>query len=561
MNWGAGKVILLVAFLVTLGASFPFWLAKPGADVLFHYTLIDCFSRQFWSGDMYPRWCEGANSGLGSPVFLFYFPLPYYITTLLHPLSYFGYGAEQQYAVSVMLATFVTFLTCRRWLGDIISPGRALLCAMIFIFLPYRMEVMWFRTAFAELWCIAFMPLLFMYTRRIAKGEFKCWPMLALSMLLCVLCHVPVTFIALLGCAVQLASIARLRRGPWLFFTLSGVVAACCASVYLLPAQHFLQYLHPDALEFMRSVWVNDYIEFDKIMVRVSALLGLLISVLILAGLIYMVLCRREPITDDYARREMRGWIIASVLALLLMLPISAPLWYVFYSLSGIMTPWRAQVLIPFAIIYLFAVQIQWLMSKERQKTWCCDYMALLGLFVLLSLTMLTTRPPEVQPLYKTVMDSMVINAGEYRTRWTDEKTADREHLIALYKTQQKQSKPIEKAQLIKTKGKLEVARWDSRAVAFNVDTKKGAALALKQFYFPIWRLRIDGKDSDGISPDARSGMTQIDLPAGAHEVTLTRDLSLDMGWHYTLACASSLLGTVVLGAFMYRNRRHCAKA
>lgn len=45
-------------------------------DVLFHFNWSKYFSQQFWSGELYPRWLLGMNSGLGSPSFFFYPPIP-----------------------------------------------------------------------------------------------------------------------------------------------------------------------------------------------------------------------------------------------------------------------------------------------------------------------------------------------------------------------------------------------------------------------------------------------------------------------------------------------------
>ncbi len=98
------KKILLVAMLAGSLNLIPRLLGDPGADAFFHYTLIHCFSTQFWEGDIYPRWCMEANASLGAPVFLFYFPLPYYISALLYPLHLLG-GIETVYLAGIWLAT------------------------------------------------------------------------------------------------------------------------------------------------------------------------------------------------------------------------------------------------------------------------------------------------------------------------------------------------------------------------------------------------------------------------------------------------------------------------
>src|SRR5882672_9647668 len=43
------------------------------------------FSTQLWAGDLYPRWLMGMNEGLGSPVFYYYPPVPFFLTSLFKP--------------------------------------------------------------------------------------------------------------------------------------------------------------------------------------------------------------------------------------------------------------------------------------------------------------------------------------------------------------------------------------------------------------------------------------------------------------------------------------------
>ena len=70
------------------------------------------FSRQFWSGELYPRWLAEANKGYGSPIFLVQYPLPYFITALLRPITSFPPTATREVtrAGSVLLSR----ARCRR---------------------------------------------------------------------------------------------------------------------------------------------------------------------------------------------------------------------------------------------------------------------------------------------------------------------------------------------------------------------------------------------------------------------------------------------------------------
>jgi hypothetical protein len=554
MHWRAGSQVLLVALLVSLINLLPFWFARPGADVLFHYALIECFSSEFWQGNWYPRWCGSANSGLGSPVFLFYFPLPYYITALFYPLRHIGIMVEGQYILSVTSATLLTFFTCWRWLRDIVTPGRALLCAALFLFMPYRMEVMYFRTALAELWCMAFLPLLFMNVRKVAFGSYRSWLPLSLAMIAAVLCHVAVTFIALMGCTIQLITVARCHIRAWLAVAASGIVALGAVALYILPAIYYTQYLHEDALSFMRAVWVNQYLSLSTGLSRVSVMAGLLVTILFVIGLGVLVWRGRGRINEPRIVSEMKAWLISSVVAVLLLLPVSAPVWEVFYHLTGIMTPWRAQVLLPFAIIYFLALKMQWMMSEKQMHTWRCDYGALGALLLLLSLTMLTVRPPDVASLYQTVMESQVINAGEYQSRWTAKENADRERIIARFA----HGSASQQAHITKGEGTLAVEQWNSQHITFTSDMKTDGQAVLEQFYFPIWRVVINGKDMGKLTPQENTGYMLLWLPAGTHRISMVTDLAYNMGLPYIAAGFVSLLSWTGLVFFiLFYRRRH----
>ncbi len=551
--------VMMVAVLAGLFNLVPLLLASPGADVLFHYTLIECFAKQFWEGDLYPRWCVAANDGLGSPLFLFYFPFPYFVTSLFYPLKFFGFGAEEFYLASVGLANIFAVLTCCLWLREITTPGRALLCAVLFLFMPYRMEVLLFRTAFAELWCITWLPLLFLYTHRIALGNRRAWLPMAFSVILAMLSHAPLAYIGLMACGVQLLWMTGFQPKSWLPFINAVLVACVALAIYLFPAKYYMQFLNPQPLEFVRSVWVNNYASLDELVNfrratfnRASVMVNLGITLLFVAGMALVVWRRRAGIANADARREMLGWLLVAAFSLFLLFPLSAPLWELFFNLSGIMTPWRAQVLLPFAILYLLATKMQWMMGEKQLKTWKCDYGALLGLFVILSLSVLTTRPPELLSLYRVAMDSMVVNAMEYRSRWTDEPVANRENIIARF---QNPKKP-EKAKVLENGGKVTQVTQDCCSITLDVDMNRDGIVHIEHFYFPIWHGTIDGKETDDIFPQAKTGFINMQVPQGKHRVELHRDLAYVMGLPYVAACFASLLGWAFLLYSHMRYRR-----
>ena len=77
-------IIIVAGCILTLPIIFhgaPF----ASDDGLAHARWYIHFSEQFWAGDLYPRWLVGMNNGLGSPVFFYYPPVPFWLTSLIRP--------------------------------------------------------------------------------------------------------------------------------------------------------------------------------------------------------------------------------------------------------------------------------------------------------------------------------------------------------------------------------------------------------------------------------------------------------------------------------------------
>jgi hypothetical protein len=83
-------VLLIIAAAAVLCLRFLIAGVPANGDALDHVTYQYNFSRQFWSGDHYPRWLAEANKGYGSPIFLVQYPFPHFVTALLRPILSFA---------------------------------------------------------------------------------------------------------------------------------------------------------------------------------------------------------------------------------------------------------------------------------------------------------------------------------------------------------------------------------------------------------------------------------------------------------------------------------------
>src|ERR1700733_4611987 len=85
-----GVQILLIVLAAAL-LSFPCLVygLPPGTNAATHVKYQHHFSQQFWNAEHYPRWLADENKGYGSPIFLVQYPLPYFVTALLRPITSF----------------------------------------------------------------------------------------------------------------------------------------------------------------------------------------------------------------------------------------------------------------------------------------------------------------------------------------------------------------------------------------------------------------------------------------------------------------------------------------
>src|SRR5258707_12995071 len=67
----------------------------PGHDAPTQVSYQYHFDQQFWNGELYPRWLVHANKGFGSPTFFIQYPLPYFVTALLHDTPFSPPSASQ----------------------------------------------------------------------------------------------------------------------------------------------------------------------------------------------------------------------------------------------------------------------------------------------------------------------------------------------------------------------------------------------------------------------------------------------------------------------------------
>ncbi|NJM86378.1 MAG: hypothetical protein HC847_03335 [Hydrococcus sp. RU_2_2] len=145
------------------------------------------FSKQIAEGIWYPRWLAGTNYGYGSPDFVFYPPLVYYLGSFLR-LS--GLDIQKTIATLFLLASlgsgFSFYLYGRTKWGKITSY----LGALAYMTSPYLVLNIYTRGALAEAFALIWIPLgLLLTDKAIAQPRWRV--ILAIFFGILALTHMP----------------------------------------------------------------------------------------------------------------------------------------------------------------------------------------------------------------------------------------------------------------------------------------------------------------------------------------------------------------------------------
>lgn len=157
-NW---KTLLCVLFVFLLSSFAMASLATPGLftshDSESHVRRLIQFHQALNDGQFPPRWGSGFFGGIGSPVLMLNYQLPYFVADLFVRvgLSFFD-AFKLTLALSYVLSGILAFIAFRKLFGTLAGFTGAVL----YTWVPYRFVDVYVRAAFGEAFAFMFPPLI-----------------------------------------------------------------------------------------------------------------------------------------------------------------------------------------------------------------------------------------------------------------------------------------------------------------------------------------------------------------------------------------------------------------
>ena len=511
-----------------------------GDDAAMHYRRTADFIEAISEGSIYPRWLPRSNFGQGSPVMLYYPPLPFYVASAFNvlvrdPMRALSLGCWLGLALSGLTMYVFGRSVFPRWI--------ALLTALLYMAVPYHVFDLYYRSALSEYWSFAWLPLVFDATHRVASGRgWRAAAYLACAYSLLLLTHVLISFEVTLLLPIYL--LLQTRRLSRIVKAAAGLATGVLVSaVFVVPLLFEGDYIRLD--RSLRIPFTNFFL-FENVVSAIQvhrfptpaehsfyfaealdlASIGLPLLIVISA----LAIWRNRKLLEEPLSKAFVGSVGAVAgLSLLLTTRLSAPVWQAWSQLHYIQFPFRWLTITASTAVILAGVAVS-LLARERRLRLVFGASLAAAAIINVSISVLAVAQASYD---RKLLEEGLTGAevAEYRTIWLDRQ----KHLHETVKPAVTTTSGDAGISVIDDAG-----RWQNYIV--NASTQ--STLTLRTYYFPGWVARVDGQRVE-ITP-SKEGNIQLLVEPGQH----TLSLSFEDTWPRTagkLISGAGLLALLIL--------------
>ena len=508
---------MLVVAALALTAVGPLFDGRMvvGHDAYEHATRTAEYARAVGSGVWWPEWAPNLGHGYGEPVFLFNPPLFYALAAIP---TFVGAPIVSAVNLATAFLLVVAGLGAYAWTARVFGRIGGLVAGVAYAWSPYVLLDLYVRQALTELAAVCVFPwALWGLARTCQTPGSRRLAVAAVAVGLLLLASTPAAVViapALLG---QVAVLTRLRRPLGLARGLAALaLGGLLAAAFWAPAASERHLLRFDRLLSDRPAYYNHFLEPTQLL---SPAWGYGLSVpgpedgmgfgLGRANLL-LAACAVGLLVAGRARGLLgrQAWLAIALAAggVVLTTEWSAPVWERLPELRYLQFPWRFLLLPALGGAALAAVPAA-LLARSRPRA--AVLLALACAAVLVVEGWSRARPGDLATVPGTEFAPPAIanrdrargTAYEYETIWTE-------------------GRPEEsaRARLVTRTGSATIIDLDADAhrERFAVAARGRVRLRLNTFYFPGWRVYVDGREQpiDYANP---SGLIELVVERGQH--------------------------------------------
>jgi len=476
------------------------------SDGAMHLARIASYYKEITRGQFPVRWAGDLNYGYGTPIFNFFHPLPYMITSIM-----VGLGASLTLALKLsFLLSFIFSGIGMYLLAHAVWKDTkiAVVVSILYQFAPFRLVDILVRGSLGGIYAYTLLPfVLFGVVRFLQSKKYSYLWVSAFACAGLAISHNIVGFVffgvAFLftcffpsGIRPKIITITSLFLGIGIaaFFVIPAIVDHTYTYGYLLTKNLFYDHFAPFFNFFLPNFTNAESLRIHEVSVQ--------IGIVHLTALIFSLILLIKNNLSKIDKMITLFCIILFFITLFFMQPMSKPLWEHLSVLRQFQYPWRLLSVITFLTALSGFALVRILKSKT-----------LLILFMLIAVfsTIRYWIPPQG---YQTIQETDYWNYplttnyyGEVDTIWSDGPA---------------KSYPKERIEVIAGIAQVRTVQRTSINHAYSVTAQGQATLRDNTQYFPGWSVLVNGINTPIQFQDANNkGVITFEIPNGNSEVSV----------------------------------------
>jgi hypothetical protein len=524
------------------------------------YFLME-FDQGIQEGLLYPRWQPHFAFGYGYPFFNIYGPLSTYTGQAMHLL---GFGFTDAVKIVFALSVVLSGLAMYGFVKQVLGRQAALVAAVAYMVIPYRLVDIYVRAALAESVAYLFVPLVLwgvwvtLHRPRLVNilglafayaALLFTHPLTALLLTLILVFLVAALALARVNDEQPWQQLSRESAFPWLGHlghvllpTAAGLALGLgLSAAFLLPAMTENVFVRVDQWYGGRYAWGGDFVEFFQLFSPawgfgasmpgpddgVSFQLGVVPILLSLFALVLLLQRSSRARLRRPTVRLIALFAVLTVIVVFLMLGASAPLWQALPLVRLAQFPWRLLSLTVVSMAFLSGAVVRRLRADRAFVG--LPTLVLIALLILGSLPYMRAELSEQEVSLAGLMRFQQ-SADEMTgsTAWVRQ-IPEWSSMADFYVAGEPVTSKVDFTYLYQQQGSLYAQtlelRTDRELVDYSAD--RSALLTFNTFYYPGWHAYLLDRDTNTVIKElpialrGDLGLMTVRVPAGKGRVLL----------------------------------------
>jgi len=483
-------------------------------DFNIHIYRTMAFYDSLKEGNIMPSWAKDLNATYGYPLFIFNYPLPYYVISFFHFIGFSFIASTKIFiALNFVLSGIFMYLYSREIFKNNLA---AFTSAIFYIFAPYHLIDVHFKVAIGEIAVFTLLPLVFLSIHKLNTKRsliYILWSGLWLSLI--IMSNALIAFFAT-GIILAYIIFFTLKKIDYVYFLygLSAFFVAGIISLYVLLAPFiFNSFLYiqrmplvigysPNLSELFYSPWRMGFL-FQGPNGQIPFLIGYTQLFIFIITLILLLL-KKMP---KKHLSQQKFWLIISLVIIFLITPYSKFLWehFSFVKAAG---SHRLLLILSFSVSILAGYLTVNFLKKK--------FLITLIILITIGYTILNWGHRKLIPeitdsvLKQNLWKSTSEGEGHYyaNSKWIDTKHPWFSKL------------PRNNIEIIKGDGEITTLKRTSTNHTYIIYAKTPLDIAENTLYFPGWQAKSNGKIIS-LHPNG-SGVINLNVPKGNQILELT---------------------------------------